>query len=81
MWLAVAEDQGVTAADAYVDKIIELCELIATQPEMGVERTDVADQIRAFPVDRYIIYYESLENELRVLRIWHSAQDPKLLRI
>ncbi|MEM8492509.1 MAG: type II toxin-antitoxin system RelE/ParE family toxin [Pseudomonadota bacterium] len=81
VWLAVADDLGSAEADKYLNKIVELCELIATQPEMGPERIDVAEGVRAFPIDRYVVFYEARHGELRILRIWHSAQDPKSLNV
>lgn len=79
-WLQVAEDRGVDAADAYIDKIRDLCTLIASQPEMGVARDDVAHDVRSFPVDSYVIYYEDVGPSLRILRVWHASQDPTKLQ-
>ncbi len=80
-WLQVADDRGVDAADAYLEKIRDLCELIAGQPEMGVARDDVANDVRSFPIDSYVIYYEDAGSSLRILRVWHSSQDPTRLHI
>ena len=78
-WLEVAQDRGTDAADSYMDKIHDLCQLIASQPEMGVARDDVAQDVRAFPVDSYIIDYEVTASSLRILRVWHASQDPSNL--
>lgn len=78
-WLQVANDRGTDAADACVEKIRDLCELIAHQPEMGVVRDDVANDVRSFPVDSLVIYYENTDSSLRILRVWHSSQDPTRL--
>lgn len=80
-WLQVANDRGADAADAYVEKIRDLCELIAHQPDMGVARDDVAIDVRSFPVDSLVIYYEDADSSLRILRVWHSSQDPTRLRL
>jgi toxin ParE1/3/4 len=79
-WLQVADDRDVDAADAYVEKIRDLCQLIASQPEMGVARDDVALDVRSFPVDSYVIYYEDVGSSLRILRVWHASQDPSWLQ-
>ena len=78
-WLEVAQDRATDAADSYIDKIHDLCQLIASQPEMGVARDDVAKDVRAFPVDSYIIDYEVTASSLRILRVWHASQDPSNL--
>ena len=80
-WLAISEDQGTALADAYLRKIKDVCALIATQPEMGVARKDVAKKVRALPVDRYIIYFRIEASEIQILRLWHTSQDPKNLQI
>jgi len=80
-WLQVANDLGVDSADAYVSKIRDLCELISTQPEMGVARRDVADNVRSFPVDNYVIFYEDSDSSLQIFRVWHSSQNPTVLSI
>lgn len=80
-WIHVADDRGASAADAYIDKVRDLCELIATQPEMGLARPEVAIGVRSFPVDNYVIFYEDAESSLRILRVWHSSQDPKGIRV
>lgn len=80
-WLQVAEDRGVDAAEVYISKIREHCGLIASQPGMGVNRSDIEDNIRSFPVDSYVIYYEQHDSSIRILRVWHTAQDPVSFRI
>ncbi len=80
-WLQVADDGGLDRADEYISKLQAICELIASQPDMGVDRPDIAKGVRSFPVDRYVIYYEHYGPMLSVLRVWHTAQDPKSLSV
>jgi toxin ParE1/3/4 len=75
-WLQVAEDRGVDAAEEYISRIRDLCSLIASQPGMGVARPEIAENIQSFPVDSYVIYYEQHDSSTRILRVWHTAQDP-----
>jgi len=78
-WIQVANDLGSDAADTYVSKIRDLCELIASQP--GVARDDVAIGVRSLPVDNYVIFYENSDSSLRILRVWHSSQSAATLSI
>ena len=75
VWLQVADDGGNDRADEYISRLQEICELIASQPGMGVDRPDITKGVRSFPVDRYVIYYEQHGPTLYVLRVWHTAQD------
>jgi len=80
VWLQIAND-SVERADEYISKLQEICELIAVQPAMGVDRPDIADGVRSFPVDHYIIYYEQHRRTISVLRVWHAARDPLTLSV
>jgi len=77
VWLQVADDGGTDRADEYISRLQAICELIASQPGMGVGRPDIAQGVQSFPVDRYVIYYEQHDLKLSVLRVWHTARDPK----
>jgi toxin ParE1/3/4 len=81
VWLQVADDGGLNRADEYISKLQAICELIVSQPDMGLNRSDIAKGVRSFPVDRYVIYYEYYGPTLSVLRVWHTAQDPKSLSV
>ena len=81
VWLQVADDGGPDRADEYISKLQAICELIASQPGMGVNRPDIAKGVHSFPVDRYVIYYEHYGPTLSVLRVWHTAQDPESLSV
>ncbi len=81
VWLQVADDGGPDRADEYISKLQAICELIASQPDTGLNRSDIAKGVRSFPVDRYVIYYEYYGPTLSVLRVWHTAQDPKSLSV
>jgi len=42
VWLFIAED-NVAAADAHIDRLQQVCALIAENPLMGYERMDIAE--------------------------------------
>ena len=73
-WLEIAADSP-DRADRYISRLQEICELLAGQPKMGLDRPDIAAGVRSFPVDQYVIYYEQHDETIAVLRIWHAAQD------
>ena len=75
-WLQIAADSP-ERADSYISRLHEICELLAGQPGMGLDRPDVAAGVRSFPVDQYVIFYEQHDLTIAVLRIWHAAQDPR----
>jgi len=81
VWLQVGDDGALNQADEYISKLQAICELIVNQPDMTLNRPDIAKGVRSFPVDRYVIYYEQHGPTLSVLRVWHTAQDPKSLSV
>lgn len=74
-WMHIAAD-NVSVADSYIERLRETCALIADNPKMGVDRSDIDDGVRSFPVDNYIIYYEISQVGINVLRFWHTSRDP-----
>ncbi len=80
VWLFIAED-NVAAADAYIERLQQVCVLIAENPLMGHDRTDIAEGVISFAVDDYVIYYELHDKGITILRVWHAARDPANLRL
>jgi toxin ParE1/3/4 len=81
IWLQIAGDGDYNHADEYISRLQEICVLLAGQPDMGVDRQDIAMGVRSFPVDRYVVYYERHGPVLSVLRVWHTARDLETLLI
>ncbi len=73
-WIHIAADD-VSVADSYIERLKETCSLIADNPNMGVDRSDIDDGVRCFPADNYIIYYETSDAGINVLRFWHASRD------
>lgn len=75
LWLAIAED-NLVAADESLDSIQSTVSLLATQPEMGRVRPELADGLRSFPTrTAYIIFYVPDEDGLLIVRVLHHARD------
>ena len=77
IWFYIAESSYLQYADERLDLILNECELLTHQPEMGVERTEVAEGLRCFPVSRYNIYYRYQVDIVIVVHIVAAAQDIK----
>jgi toxin ParE1/3/4 len=50
-------------------------ESLADAPEMGERREDIAQDIRAFVVRPYVIFYYASVDGIHVARIIHGARD------
>jgi toxin ParE1/3/4 len=70
----IARDKPI-AARAFVDAIIGTCHLIAENPEMGMQREDLAPALRMFTHRGYGIYYRNLDTEVMIERVLHPSLD------
>lgn len=67
---------GEAQADEYLGALSRALKSLADFPEMGRVREDLRAGVRALPVLRHVIYYEVVDDEVRVGRILHVRQDP-----
>lgn len=46
---------------------------------MGIDRPELASNLKSFPVDRYILFYRQIENGVELVRVLHSSRDMNLI--
>jgi toxin ParE1/3/4 len=63
------------AAIRLVMLIREKCTLLAQQPGIGRDRSDVLSGLRGFPVGNYVIFYQPTKDGIAVVRVLHGARD------
>lgn len=74
IWVFIAEDSE-QQADLFIDLLDTKLTLLATQPEMGRARPELALGLRSFPIRRYVVFYRALRDGIEVVRVLHSARD------
>jgi toxin ParE1/3/4 len=74
IWRYVAQDSPDTA-DRLMERIDEKCRLYATQPRMGSPRPDLGQDVRCFPVGKYVVIYRPIADGIVVLLVVHGARD------
>jgi toxin ParE1/3/4 len=75
IWDFIASD-NVAAADKLEDEFFEAFEMLAKRPRMGHARSDLTEQdVRFWPVGKYLIVYRSLKKPLGIVAILHGARD------
>jgi toxin ParE1/3/4 len=77
IWQYIAED-NITNANRYLDFINSKLEQLAEFPEIGTHRPELTNNVRSFPIERYILFYRIKQNSLEIVRILHSSRDIKL---
>ena len=64
------------AARSWMLKIRETCDTIATQPDMGEERSGFGvPGCRSFSVGSYVIFFRAIEGGIEVSRVIHGSRD------
>jgi len=74
IWQFISQE-SVEAADNLLDSFVEKFELIADHPQAGRTRSELARNLRSFPVGRYIIFYRLGRDVVEIVRVLHSARD------
>jgi toxin ParE1/3/4 len=73
-WLHIARDNP-PAADRLIDRITNVCGMLAANPELGERRPELARGLRSFVVGNYVIYYRPMQDGIEVARVLHGARD------
>ena len=63
-------------ADKYYQLLIDTCDKIADNPDLGKDYSIVIDNLLGFRAGRHIIFYRRLEGDrIEVIRILHDQMD------
>ncbi len=78
IWLYIAADSEENA-DRFLEKIDQHCNTLASQPEMGLNRDDLAPSLQSFPIGNYLILYRPIEDGIDIIRVLHGGRDLEAL--
>lgn len=73
IWVYVAE-RNYAAADRLIDEFDESLSLLSRHPYMGEAVAELQPGVRRLVVNSYLLFYEPLENGIRLLRVFHSSR-------
>ncbi len=75
IWLYIAQD-NVAAADTLTGEIHDTFGRLAANPSLGIPQFQYRETMFCKPVEkRYLIFYEPIEDGIRVLRVLHGARN------
>lgn len=74
IWDYIADDNE-NRADAFVDLIDQKFQELASHPNMGRSRDELAQGLRSFPVGRYVIFYRPMPEGVEIIRVLHGSRD------
>jgi toxin ParE1/3/4 len=70
-----ASSDNLLAAEKFADRFEQLCGLLPSHPEIGLDRDDLHAGVRSVPFQRYVIFYRSRGNVVEVLRVLGAPWD------
>ncbi len=62
-------------ARSFVNKLRQQCTLLVEQPGLGVAKPDLAEDLRQFSYERYLIFFSETDSGILVERGLHSARN------
>ena len=68
IWTFVAQG-NLDAADRLLDRIGSKLRLLAERPLIGRDRSELADAIRSFSVDNYVLFYRVGDEGIELVRV------------
>ncbi len=74
LWLHIGA-HNPEAADRYIWRIQKACEDVAQFPDRGTPRPDLGESCRKLVVGDYVVFYDHLDDEITVLRVFHGKED------
>ena len=74
IWDYVAQNSPQRAT-AFLRELEGLFQTLADQPLMGRARPELGEDIRSFPVARYVVYYQPWPDGVDIVRVLHAARD------
>ncbi len=74
IWDYIADDNE-TQADAFIDRIDQKFQTLASHPNMGRYREELAEGLRSFPIGRHVIFYRVISGGIEIVRVLHGSRD------
>lgn len=62
-------------ARSFVAELRKQCELLAEFPHLGVAKPEYAADLRMLPYQRYLIFFSSNTDAVKIERVLHSARN------
>ncbi|MCP4053095.1 type II toxin-antitoxin system RelE/ParE family toxin [Winogradskyella sp. SYSU M77433] len=78
IWEYTLENWSENQADRYYDMLLDICQDIADNPELGKNYEGIKSDLFGLKANRHVIFYRKLElNPIEITRILHERMDLK----
>jgi toxin ParE1/3/4 len=69
------ENWGIEQAQNYLDHIKQSFYTLLENPNLGRERSELGQNVRAINCQKHMIFYRHFKTELQIIRVLHGRQD------
>lgn len=66
---------NLDAALAFYARLVAIFEMLADNNEAGVERNELKEGLRSFPIGNYVIFYRTWAANVAIVRVIYAARD------
>ncbi|NRD20278.1 type II toxin-antitoxin system RelE/ParE family toxin [Winogradskyella eckloniae] len=78
IWEYTVENWSENQADRYYDMLLDICQDIADNPELGKSYDGIKSDLFGLKANRHVIFYRKSEvNPIEITRILHERMDLK----
>lgn len=78
IWNYTFEQWSEEQADKYYHMLLENCQVIANNPNIGKNYSGITSDLLGLRANRHIIFYRKIqENQIEITRILHGRMDLK----
>ena len=74
IWNYIADDSP-DRADDFLDRIESKLMTLAQNSGLGRKRTELLPNLRSFPIDNYVVFYQQIDGGIDVIRLLHGLRD------
>ena len=78
IWLFIAEGSPENA-DRFLDRLADAAERVAEFRDMGRARPELADDMKSFPLGRYVLFYRDCADGIELVRVLRASRDIDVL--
>jgi len=68
---------GATHAAKYLDTLSAQLWSLKKHPKIGIEREDILANMRCISIERHVVFYRLQTENIEIVRVLHSRQDPQ----
>ena len=68
---------GKAQSERYLHKLKQHVWSLAEQPLIGIERSECLHNVRSLKVESHTLFYKVTNDNVEIIRVLHSRQDPQ----